>query len=152
MNEPLLEPIPAPDNRQSAGKRVKRNKGAAGVDGLDIVDYPQGARQRRSGIRRALAAGYYIPQPVNRVAIPKASGGKRLLGIPTVNDRLIQPAITQVVTPIFDPGFSLHSAVSGRTGQRSKRYSGCVALSGKVAVRRWLLIRRSFSTTSITIY
>jgi RNA-directed DNA polymerase len=109
LNEHLLEQILAPENLQTAWKRVKQNQGAAGVDGQSIADYPHWARQHWSGIKRGLLAGYYIPQPVKRVEIPKPNGGKRLLGIPTVNDRVIQQAITQVLNPIFDPGFSSHS-------------------------------------------
>ena len=109
MNEPLLEQILAPANLQAAWKQVKRNKGAAGIDHLGIADYPKWAKQHWPGIRQALTAGYYVPQPVKRVEIPKPNGGKRLLGIPTVNDRVIQQAITQALMPIFDRHFSSHS-------------------------------------------
>lgn len=109
MNEHLLEQILAPANLQAAWKQVKRNKGAAGVDDLDIVDYPKWAQQHWPGIRQALTSGYYVPQPVKRVEIRKPNGGKRLLGVPTVNDRVIQQAITQVLMPIFDRHFSSHS-------------------------------------------
>lgn len=109
MNEPLLEQILAPTNLQAAWKQVKRNKGAAGIDHLSIVDYPKWAKQHWPAIRQALTASYYVPQPVKRVEIPKPNGGKRLLGIPTVNDRVIQQAITQVLMPIFDRHFSSHS-------------------------------------------
>lgn len=109
MNEDLLEQILDPANLQAAWKQVQRNKGAAGVDGLSIADYPKWAKQHWFGIRRALTEGYYIPQPVKRVEIPKPTGGKRLLGIPTVNDRVIQQAIAQVLMPIFDRHFSAHS-------------------------------------------
>lgn len=94
MNEHLLEQILAPANLQAAWKQVKRNKGTAGVDGLGIVDYPKWAKQHWPAMRRGLTAGYYIPQPVKRVEIPKPKGGKRLLDIPTVNDRVIQQAMT----------------------------------------------------------
>lgn len=95
-----------PTNLHTAWKRVRSNKGAAGVDGVTIEAYPEWAKQHWSATRRALEGGYYIPQPIRRVEIPKASGGSRLLGIPTVNDRVIQQAISQVVTPIIDPSFS----------------------------------------------
>ena len=105
-NENLLERVLSPDNLRAAWKQVKRNKGAPGIDEVTIEDYPQWAKQHWAATRRALEGGYYIPQPVKRVEIPKPSGGSRLLGIPAVNDRVIQQAISQVLTPIIDPTFS----------------------------------------------
>jgi group II intron reverse transcriptase/maturase len=90
-------------------KRVRANQGAAGVDGLDI---DQTARMLRTGwpaIRDSLLKGTYRAQPVRRVMIPKPGGGERELGIPTVQDRLIQQALLQVLQPILDPSFSQHS-------------------------------------------
>jgi RNA-directed DNA polymerase len=94
------------ENLQQAWKRVKANKGAAGVDGRDI---PETARYLQSAwpeIREQLIQGTYRPNPVRRVAIPKPEGGERELGIPTVTDRLIQQALLQVLQPILDPTFS----------------------------------------------
>ncbi len=102
----LMTQVLAPFNLQTAWKRVRSNKGAAGVDSVTIEAYPEWAKQHWSATRRALERGYYIPQPIRRVEIPKASGGSRQLGIPTVNDRVIQQAIAQVLTPIIDPTFS----------------------------------------------
>jgi RNA-directed DNA polymerase len=92
-----------------AWKRVKANKGAPGIDKTSIEDFPEYARNNWESIRESLLAGTYQPSPVRRVEIPKATGGTRPLGIPTVLDRLIQQAIYQVLMPIFDPDFSDHS-------------------------------------------
>ncbi len=105
-NDHLLTRIQSRQNMQQAWMRVKANKGAAGVDGTSIADFPEFAHANWPRIRQSLIAGIYQPLPVKRVEIPKSTGGKRPLGIPTVLDRLIQQAIYQVLMPIFDPGFS----------------------------------------------
>jgi RNA-directed DNA polymerase len=102
----LLERILSRENMQQAWKRVKANKGAAGMDGMSVEAFPTYARDHWDEIRESLLAGAYQPSPVRRVEIPKATGGTRPLGIPTVLDRLIQQAIAQVLGPIFDPSFS----------------------------------------------
>jgi RNA-directed DNA polymerase len=102
----LLEQILSGENMRKAWARVKANKGAAGVDGLSISEATEFIRQNWEAIRSTLENGRYKPAPVRRVLIPKLSGGFRPLGIPTVLDRLIQQAIAQVLTPIFDPHFS----------------------------------------------
>jgi RNA-directed DNA polymerase len=107
--EDLLERIVARDNMLLAWKRVKANKGAAGMDDMSIDDFAAYAREHWPAIREAILAGTYQPKPVRRVEIPKTGGGKRPLGIPAVLDRLIQQAIAQVLGPIFDPEFSEHS-------------------------------------------
>jgi RNA-directed DNA polymerase len=94
------------DNMKQAWQRVRENKGAAGIDDMSIADYPEFARTNWPRIKAALLDGTYNPAPVKRVEIPKDSGGTRPLGIPTVSDRVIQQAITQVLVPIFDPHFS----------------------------------------------
>lgn len=91
---------------QRAWQQVKANKGAAGIDDMSITDYPEYARANWTGIKASLLDGTYTPAPVKRVEIPKDSGGARLLGIPTVSDRVIQQAIAQVLVPVFDPHFS----------------------------------------------
>lgn len=105
----LLEQILAPDNLRQAWQRVKQNKGAAGVDGMTIDQYLTWAKVHWRSVNRGLQRGYYCPLPVKRVEIPKPNGGIRLLGIPSVNDRVIQQAITQVLQPLIDPDFSEHS-------------------------------------------
>ena len=102
----LMQRILAADNLRRAWKQVKANRGAPGIDGMRIEDFPAYARGQWPAIRQALLDGTYCPQPVRRVSIPKPGGGERLLGIPTVVDRLIQQAIAQVMGPIFDAGFS----------------------------------------------
>jgi RNA-directed DNA polymerase len=105
----LLEAALTRENLQAAWKRVKANKGAAGVDGLDIEHTAQLLRTNWPQTRQALLAGTYRPQPVRRVMIPKPDGSQRELGIPTVLDRLIQQALLQVLQPLIDPTFSDHS-------------------------------------------
>ena len=105
----LLEAALTRQNLQAAWKRVKANKGAAGVDGLDIEQTAQVIRQRWPEIRQALLQGRYRPSPVRKVLIPKPDGTQRELGIPTVTDRLIQQALLQVLQPLIDPTFSEHS-------------------------------------------
>ena len=105
-NDHLYERIFSLSNVKSAWKRVRSNKGAAGIDGVSIQAFPELFRDQWGNIRESLLNGTYKPLPVKRVEIPKATGGTRPLGIPTVLDRLIQQAIAQVLVPIFDPGFS----------------------------------------------
>ena len=108
-NDHLLERILSKENALKAWKRVKANKGAPGVDNMSIEEFPEFAKNQWNNIRESIFAGTYQPLPVKRVEIPKATGGTRPLGIPTVLDRLIQQAIYQVLMPIFDPGFSDYS-------------------------------------------
>jgi RNA-directed DNA polymerase len=105
----LLQAALARENMQQAWKRVRANKGAAGVDGLDIDQTAARLRTEWPVIRKQLLSGTYRPQPVRRVTIPKPDGGERELGIPTVTDRLIQQSLLQVLQPILDPTFSKHS-------------------------------------------
>jgi len=109
-NENLLERIFSRENMQSAWKRVKANKGAAGIDKMTIENFPAFAQENWDKIRESLLNGTYEAKPVRRVEIPKGNTGKtRPLGIPTVQDRVIQQAIAQILTQIFDPGFSRFS-------------------------------------------
>jgi RNA-directed DNA polymerase len=106
LHDHLMEAVLSPANLHRAWRRVKSNGGAPGIDGLRIEDFPAYAREQWPAIRQSLDDGRYTPQPVRRVSIPKPDGGERALGIPTVVDRIIQQAIAQVMTPIFDPEFS----------------------------------------------
>jgi RNA-directed DNA polymerase len=102
----LLERILEPDNLNRAWKQVKSNKGAPGIDGVTIAQFPAYIQEKWQGIGAAILDGTYVPSPVLRVEIPKSDGGMRPLGIPTVMDRVIQQAIAQVLMPMFDPSFS----------------------------------------------
>jgi len=97
------------ENMRTALKRVESNKGAAGVDGMEVKDLSGYLKAHWLEVREALESGKYRPSPVRRVEIPKPDGGVRQLGIPTVLDRLIQQAIAQVLTPMFEAGFSPYS-------------------------------------------
>lgn len=105
----LMERVVSRSNMLRALRRVEQNKGAAGVDGMEIKFLRPYLKDHWPRIKEELRTGTYQPMPVRRVEIPKPDGGIRLLGIPTVLDRLIQQALLQVLTPIFDPGFSEHS-------------------------------------------
>ena len=102
----MLEQILSPNNLNRAWKRVKANKGAAGIDGMTTDEFPAYIAKHWVQIKQRLLDGTYRPSPVLRVEIPKRSGGKRSLGIPTVLDRFIQQAMLQVLQPMFDPDFS----------------------------------------------
>jgi RNA-directed DNA polymerase len=106
---PLLQAAVTRENLLQAFKRVRTNKGAAGVDGLDIEQTARQLITTWPSLREQLLQGTYRPSPVRRVKIPKPDGGERELGIPTVTDRLIQQALLQVLQPILDPTFSKHS-------------------------------------------
>ena len=103
----LMECVVERSNMQTALKRVKQNKGAPGVDGMSVDELAGFLRTHWPKIKKRLCDGTYEPMPVKRVQIPKANGGKRPLGIPTVLDRLIQQALHQVLSPLFDPTFSV---------------------------------------------
>lgn len=102
----LLERIVSTGNIGRAWKQVRSNKGASGIDNITVEDFPLTFRECWPEIRSTILEGTYTPSAVKRVEIPKPDGSKRPLGIPTVLDRLIQQAIAQVMTPIFDPVFS----------------------------------------------
>ena len=102
----LMEKILDRGNMNEAFKRVKKNKGSHGIDGLTIDELQKYLREHGEQLRRAILEGRYTPNPVRRVEIPKDDGKKRKLGIPTVVDRVIQQSITQVLSPIFEKTFS----------------------------------------------
>ncbi len=134
----LFEHVLQRDNLQIAWKRVRANKGAAGIDGMTIdefLDWAKSGEWKR--VVSELETDQYRPSPVRRVEIDKPDGGTRQLGIPTVIDRVIQQAIAQVLTPIFDPGFSNHSFGfrPGRNGQQAvKQVQGIIQQGRPIAV------------------
>ena len=112
----LIERVVAWDNLAKAWKAVRANRGAPGPDGITINDFPEHFYQHWPTIRRQLLEGTYQPGASRRKSIPKKDGGERSLGIPNVMERLIQQAVSQILTPLFDPDFSESSY-----GYRPKR-------------------------------
>jgi RNA-directed DNA polymerase len=102
----LMEKIVDPDNLVRAWNKVRSNGGAPGPDGITIDDFPDHCREHWPEIKQQLLDGTYAPSPARRKSIPKPDGGERHLGIPNVMDRVIQQAVLQILTPIFDPDFS----------------------------------------------
>ncbi len=124
-------------NMQRAYDRVLRNKGAPGVDGMVVADLKDYLKAHWPLHKQALLEGTYQPQPVRKVEIPKPGGGVRQLGIPTVLDRLIQQALHQVLSPVFEPGFSESSY-----GFRPGRNAGQAVLKTREYVEvgyRWVV-------------
>jgi retron-type reverse transcriptase len=113
MYEDLMDDAVRPDNCERALQAVIRNKGAAGIDRMGVEELEEHLQRHWPKIRAKLLAGTYVPSPVRRVEIPKPNGGKRVLGIPTVQDRFIQQQLLQVMTPIYEPGFSEQSFGAG---------------------------------------
>ena len=114
----LMEVVCERDNLKLAYQRVMENKGAAGVDGIGVVEFKDHLKQHWPTIKARLLGGTYNPQPVRRVDIPKPQGGIRTLGIPTLTDRLIQQALHQVLSPIFEADFS-ESSYGFRRGRNA---------------------------------
>lgn len=133
MYESLMEGVVSEGNLARALEAVKRNRGAAGIDHMKTTELESHLQTHWEWIRAKLLAGTYVPSPVRRVEIPKPNGGKRMLGIPTVQDRLIQQMLLQVLTTIFDPGFSEHSYGfrPGRSAQDAVRAAQKYAQAGK---------------------
>jgi RNA-directed DNA polymerase len=133
----LLEAILDRENMMAAYHRVVANAGAAGVDGMTVGELGAFLREHWPRIKEDLLAGRYRPQPVRRVEIPKPGGGRRTLGIPTVLDRLIQQALHQVLSPLFDPGFS--AASYGFRPGRSAHQAVLAARAHVAAGRRFVV-------------
>ncbi|MBL7132122.1 MAG: group II intron reverse transcriptase/maturase, partial [Candidatus Omnitrophica bacterium] len=112
----LMEEVLTKENMTKAMKRVEQNQGAAGIDDMTVGELKNYLKKEWPRIRGELLEGRYKPKPVRRVMIPKAGGGERALGIPTVVDRLIQQAVHQVISPVFEKDFSKSSY-----GYRPKR-------------------------------
>ncbi|MCW5983267.1 MAG: group II intron reverse transcriptase/maturase [Bryobacteraceae bacterium] len=139
ITEQLMEEICERENCKQALKRVKANKGSAGVDGMSVQQLPEFLKQHWPAIREQLLSGTYKPQPVRRVEIPKPDGGVRKLGIPTVLDRFVQQAVMQVLQRRWDrtfsdhsygfrPGRSAHQAVAQAQQYIAEGYRWCVDL------------------------
>lgn len=135
--QPLLEQVIESENMRLAWKQVKRNGGVAGVDGRSIEETAEFLRQNWPELRQRLLEGTYRPRPVLRVEIPKPGGGVRKLGIPTVTDRLVQQAISQVLIPVFDPEFSENSY--GFRPGRSAHGAVLAAREYQQSGKRWVV-------------
>jgi RNA-directed DNA polymerase len=133
----LMERVVERGNLLRALKRVQRNQGSSGVDGLTVEELPAYLREHWSVIRRQLLAGRYQPNAVKRCEIPKPGGGMRQLGIPSVLDRFIQQALLQVLQPEIDPTFSEHS-YGFRPGRRAHD-AVCQAQRYVQGGRRWVV-------------
>ena len=133
----LIEQMIDSENLNLAWEKVRANKGAAGVDGQGIEATMELLRENRQRIETELLAGTYRPKPVRRVEIPKASGGTRKLGVPTVQDRWIQQALLQVIGPLFEAGFSEHSY--GFRPARSAHQAVLAAREHQRAGKRWVV-------------
>jgi RNA-directed DNA polymerase len=132
----LMEKICEPKNLNQAYKRVKANKGAAGIDGLTVDDLSKFIAEHKERLLESLMDGSYKPQPVREVVIPKPGGGERHLGIPTVIDRLIQQAILQVLQPIFERRFSnwSYGFRPGRSAHQAVKQAQVYVRSGNAIV------------------
>jgi RNA-directed DNA polymerase len=133
----LMEKVAERENCLLALKRVRKNKGSPGIDGIGVEELPEYLREHWERIRAELLAGSYQPAAVRRQEIPKSGGGVRQLGIPTVLDRFIQQAFLQVLQPIFDPTFSEYS-YGFRPGRRAHD-AVCQAQRYVQAGRRWVV-------------
>jgi RNA-directed DNA polymerase len=133
MYEKLMEAVVADENYRLALGAVKRNQGAAGIDRMTTAQLEPHLQANWWILQDKLLKGTYVPSPVRRVEIPKPSGGTRMLGIPTVQDRFIQQLLLQVLTPIFEPEFSEHSYGfrPGRSAQDAVRAAQQYAQGGK---------------------
>ena len=109
LNENLMESVLNRDNIRQAYQQVKSNRGAPGVDGMEVDEFLDHARAHWPTIAAKLKTGHYSPGAIRSVSIPKPQGGQRQLGIPNVQDRVIQQALSQVLSPIFEAQFSAHS-------------------------------------------
>ena len=137
--EHLLERILSPDNLNQAYKAVVRNKGGGGIDKMSCEELLPWLLANKDSLIRSLQDGSYRPNPVRRVEIPKDNGKKRLLGIPTVVDRLVQQAINQTLTPIYERQFSPRSY-----GFRPRRECHDALRGAQKIIRQWLYIRCRF--------
>src|SRR3990170_2143817 len=136
-NDRLIEQVVARENAVEALKRVRRNKGSPGIDGMTVDELTPYLHEHWPHIREQLLTGTYQPSAVKRQLIPKSGGGMRELGIPTVLDRFVQQLFLQVLQPIFDPTFSEHSH-GFRPGRRAHD-AVCKAQQYIQDGRRWVV-------------
>jgi RNA-directed DNA polymerase len=137
LEHSLMERVVERGNLARALKRVRKNKGSPGVDGLTVDELPAYLKQHWPRLREELLTGRYQPSAVQRVEIPKPDGGVRTLGIPTVLDRFIQQAVLQVLQAMIDPSFS-ESSYGFRPG-RSAHQAVCQAQRYVQSGRRWVV-------------
>jgi len=133
----LMEAVVDRENMTAAYKRVMANKGAPGVDGMPVEELLPFLNREWAGIKEDLLADWFAPSPVRLVEMPKPGGGVRTLGIPTVLDRLVQQALLQVLTPVFDPTFS-ESSFGFRPG-RGAHDAVLQARSHVASGKRWVV-------------
>ena len=133
----IMEEVVKGVNMEKALRQVERNKGSAGVDGMTVGELRSCLKKQWPGIKAELLEGWYKPQPVLRVEIPKPDGGVRSLGIPTGVDRLIQQAVHQVISPIFDAEFSgsSYGFRQGRSAHSAVKQAQKYVAEGK----RWVV-------------
>jgi RNA-directed DNA polymerase len=145
-----MEAVVERRNLQLAYQRVVENKGAAGVDDITVAELKDHLKQHWPSIRAKLLAGAYVPSAVRRVDIPKPDGGLRTLGIPTVVERLIQQALHQVLSPIFEPTFAeaSYGFRPGRNAHQALKAAQTHVAAGSVG--SWTSTWRSSSTGSTT--
>ena len=105
----LVEALVSKENMERAYRQVVSNQGSAGVDGMEVEELKTHLKTSWEEIKASLLSGTYRPGALRKVMIPKANGGERMLGIPTVTDRLIQQGLSQILTPLWEPTFSDHS-------------------------------------------
>ncbi|WP_232090288.1 group II intron reverse transcriptase/maturase [Billgrantia diversa] len=136
--DPHMEAAVEKANMARAYRKVVANKGAPGADGMTVHQLADHLKQHWPTLRERLLTGEYHPSPVRAVEIPKPKGGTRQLGIPTVTDRLIQQALLQVLTPLFDPGFSESSY--GYRPKRSAQQAVSAMKTHVTAGHRWVVV------------
>jgi group II intron reverse transcriptase/maturase len=130
----MLEAILSPSNLNEAYRQVIRNKGAGGVDGMEVSELKDCLHTHKTALLQAVLTGDYRPSAVKRVEIPKSDGSKRKLGIPTVTDRLLQQAISQILTPIYGRQFtdSSYGFRPGRNAHQALRKIQTYAEAGYI--------------------
>ena len=147
----LMEEVCERENLKEALRRVKANKGSAGIDGMTVGQLDDYLKQHWPAIREQLLNGTYEPKPVRRVEIPKPDGGVRKLGIPTVLDRLIQQAVMQVLQTALGPDVLRTAATGfGRDGRLIRQWHRRSSISPKATAGASILIWRNSSIESIT--